>query len=593
MDAGKKKLRTVDKRHTQALEIELLRKELAEEKEARQALEAKVDSLLQGLKDSRDMYQRDVNRLQVENRDLKEKLEKAEKTIEWFRKQKFGGTDEPLPEGCVVELEFNEPGCSKANEPSARESNEPDWSKLNDRKSLQFNEPGARAANEPKAAGRPKGQQEGSKGHGRTNRDNVPVSETLKLEILGGCFCKRCGKKYAELPQTDNSELVELLVWVHRILYRRLRYAPQCGCDGNKIETAPPPPRLYPRTTIGNSLWVYLSVQKFLHGVPTNRTLKALSLAGLPLAHGTIVGGFRIIEELLKPLYDAICEHCQGGDFWNADETTWRVFDAEKIKWWLWLIASTDCVVYILDQSRSQDIPQEFFGGAVGTLMTDRLASYKSLPEAIKKAWCWIHQRRDIYKLYLGVPALKHWAQEWLVAIAELFVLENERDVLWRQGRTVGAVWETAQKRLEDHVIALKERWETELQQPKLHKLKKQALNSFKRHWQGLTVFLTDPRIPLHNNRAERLIRGAVVLRKNSFGSGVQWSGNLTAKLLTLFHTWLINGLNPDALLLDYFNACSKTPGKPPPDITEFLPWSMSEERKREFALPPGYQKPG
>jgi len=593
MDAGKKKLRSLNKRHTQALEIELLRKELAEEKEARRALEAKVESLLQGLKDTRDMYQREVNRLQVENRDLKEKLEKAEKTIEWFRKQKFGGTDEPLPEGCVIELEFNEPGSSKANEPSAKELNEPDCDKLNDRKSIRSNEPGAREANEPKAEGRPKGQQAGSSGHGRTNRDNVPVSETVKLEIPGGCCCKKCGKKYRALPETDNSELAELLVWVHRILYERVRYAPQCQCEGNKIETAPPPPRLYPRTTIGNSLWVYLSVQKFLHGVPTNRTLKGLSLAGLPLAHGTIVGGFKIIEELLTPLYEAIREHCQGGDFWNADETTWRVFDAEKIQWWLWLIASTDCAVYILDQSRSQDIPQEFFGGAVGTLMTDRLASYKSLPEAIKKAWCWIHQRRDIYKLYLGVPALKNWAQDWLVAIAELFVLENERHVLWRLGRAVGTVWETAQKRLEDHVQALKERWENELRLPKLHKMQKQALNSFKRHWDGLTVFLADPRVPLHNNRAERLVRGAVVLRKNSFGSGSQWSGNLTAKLLTLFQTWLINELNPDELLLDYFNVCSKTPGKPPPDITDFLPWSMSDERKRQFALPPGYQKPG
>src|SRR6185437_1120073 len=133
-----------------------------------------------------------------------------------------------------------------------------------------------------------------------------------------------------------------------------------------------------------------------------------------PLAHGTVAGGFRVINGLVEPLYDAIFKHCQGADFWNADETTWRIMDAEKIKWWLWMIASMDSVVYIIDPTRSKDVAVGFFGGSTGTLMTDRLASYKKLAEAIKKAWCWTHQRRDIFNIFLGVPALKEWSEEWL-----------------------------------------------------------------------------------------------------------------------------------------------------------------------------------
>jgi transposase len=95
------------------------------------------------------------------------------------------------------------------------------------------------------------------------------------------------------------------------------------------------------------------------------------------------------------------------------------------------------------------------------------------------------------------------------------------------------------------------------------------------------------------NNRAERLLRNAVVLRKGSYGSGAPWAGRLTAKVFSVFQTWLINGLDPQALLLDYFNECSKTPGKPPPNISQFLPWKMSEERKIKYALPQSYQRPG
>jgi len=104
---------------------------------------------------------------------------------------------------------------------------------------------------------------------------------------------------------------------------------------------------------------------------------------------------------------------------------------------------------------------------------------------------------------------------------------------------------------------------------------------------------LEDARIPLHNNRAERLIRQSVILRKNSYGSGAEWSGELAAKLFGLFQTWLINGLDPERLLLDYFDECSKTPGRAPPDVRQFLPWSMSEERKTHFQLPGSYSRPG
>lgn len=587
------KLRVVAATHTQAAEIVRLRVELETEKQARQALEDKIDRLLEGFRATERMYQKEIERRDVEIRDLKEKLEKAEKTISWLRKEKFGSKKEPLPDGLVVELEFNEPGSSKCNEPGAVDCTEPGASKWNEPKSLKLNEPLAREFNEPNGPTLPKGQQAGAPGHGRSKRDTVPVSDIQTLDIPGGCACASCGTPYVVLPEKDKSELAEMLVWVHRVLYERLRYAPQCGCKGNKIETAPPPPRLYPRTTVGNSLWLHLIVQKFLHGVPTNRTLKALSLSGLHLAHGTVIGGFKIIEGLLSPLYDEILTHCRGADFWNADETTWRVFDAQKIQWWHWLIASTDSVVYILDQSRSKAVPQAFFGGAAGTLLTDRLSSYKTLEEAIKKAWCWIHQRRDIYKLYIGVPTLKNWAKDWLIEIAQLFILENERNGLWRLGRKTGSAWETAQQALEEHVDSLKARWEAELKLPKLHKLQKQALRSLKNHWDGLTIFLSDPRIPLHNNRAERLIRAAVLLRKSCFGSGSEWSGHLTAKVLTVFQTWLVNGIDPEALLLDYLNECSKTPGKPPPDIRPFLPWTMSPERRQQFALPSGYQRPG
>jgi len=80
---------------------------------------------------------------------------------------------------------------------------------------------------------------------------------------------------------------------------------------------------------------VYLVVQKFLHGVPTNRTLKELSLYGFSLAEGTVTGGLKVIDGLLEKLQEEIVNHCRGADLWNADETTWHIFDSGTTKWWL------------------------------------------------------------------------------------------------------------------------------------------------------------------------------------------------------------------------------------------------------------------
>lgn len=508
-----------------------------------------------------DFLQREIRKLKLEVANLTEKLEEANKQLVWFRTNKFSRSSEKA-------------GAKPTT--SAKDSS--------DNKSTE----------EPESPDEKKkpGQQPGSKGPTRSDRSELDTAVKY-LDIPGGCACGKCGKSYRLMPRTEASPLTEFEAKVVRTVFQRCIYVSQCDCEGKKIVVADPPPKLYPRTEIGNSIWVRLVVQKFLNGIPTNRTLKELSLHGLHLASGTVTGGFKLINDLLAPLEEELINHCRGADLWNADETTWRVFSEGKKKWWLWLIASDDAVVYLLDPSRSKKVPTDFFAGSSGILMTDRLASYKALCESIRKAWCWVHQRRDILNIFNGIPQLKPWAKSWLQEIATLFVLNHKCFELWKQDQNRGPVWQKAVLALTLHVEKLQERWQKELQRPNLHKEQSKILRSMKRHWPGLTLFLEDPRIPLHNNRAERLIRTSVVLRKSSYGSGAPWAGHLAAKMFGLFQTWLINGLDPQALLLDYFNECSKTPGEPPPDVSQFLPWQMSQERKAKYALPDCYQRPG
>ncbi len=61
------------------------------------------------------------------------------------------------------------------------------------------------------AATRPRGQQKGSKGHGRTPRPDLPVVDEERDAAPEDKQCGVCGQAYDPLPQTEDSEIIEVL----------------------------------------------------------------------------------------------------------------------------------------------------------------------------------------------------------------------------------------------------------------------------------------------------------------------------------------------------------------------------------------------
>ncbi len=63
--------------------------------------------------------------------------------------------------------------------------------------------------------------------------------------------------------------------------------------------------------------------------------------------------------------------------------------------------------------------------------------------------------------------------------------------------------------------------------------------------WQGLTVFLEDPYVPLDNNRTERALRGLVIGRKNHYGSRSARGTEVAAIFYSLLESAILNDLEP------------------------------------------------
>ena len=245
---------------------------------------------------------------------------------------------------------------------------------------------------------------------------------------------------------------------------------------------------------------------------------------GLSLAAGTINDGLRRIEPLFTPLYEAILARHVQSAYFQADETRWKVFVEKAGKtghlWWLWLFAGEDSVVYVLDPSRSHDVPQSHFPDDVqGVMMVDRYSGYKAMQQVkegkLLLAFCWAHVRRDFVRVGKGYPELTAWALGWLGRIRELYRLNRER-----LQHSIGSdEFAAADATLRQHVAAMAAQRDVELAEDKLREPCRKVLVSLHEHWSGLTLFVDDPRIPLDNNYGERLIRNPAVGRKNYYGS--------------------------------------------------------------------------
>jgi transposase len=138
---------------------------------------------------------------------------------------------------------------------------------------------------------------------------------------------------------------------------------------------------------------------------------------------------------------------------------------------------------------------------------------------------------------------------------------------------------------LRQHVEQMAEQAKQELADPQLHPARKSVLTSLQEHWDGLTVFVEHHEVPMDNNAAERVERGPVVLRKNSYGSGAVWAGELAAMLFSVFQTLCLWNINPRAWLTAYLQACADRGGKAPQRLDDYLPWKMTEQKRKEWSL--------
>jgi len=438
---------------------------------------------------------------------------------------------------------------------------------------------------------RPRGRQPGQPAPQRRDYSHLPAREQFIDLPEAEQICPDCGLPLKACG-TEDSEQLEIEVIVYRRVIRRRRGQRTCGCPGPRTFTAPPAPKLIPKSLLGVSVWVEILLDKFASYRPTQRLLEQWRLLGLDLAAGTVTDGLQRLEPLVQPIMEALLKRNRQSHYKQADETRWLVFVEQQGKvgfgWWLWVFNSEDTVVYILDDSRSHQVPEDHYPPqAGGVLMVDRYSAYKAMLQVkngtLILVFCWAHVRRDFVRVGKGWPELKSWALELLRRIRDLY--------RWNRSRLAHPADPAPQAGLRQAVAAMRQQLDTELADPALRTPARKALTSMQEHWSGLTHFVDDPRIPMDNNLSERRLRGPALGRKNYYGSGAKWSGRLAATLFSILATLKLWQINPRLWLNWYLQSCAEAGSQAPTDVEPFLPWNLSQDLRAKLCMTSPEQK--
>ena len=446
---------------------------------------------------------------------------------------------------------------------------------------------------------RKRGQQRGAPGHGRTPRPALKEKEERKEPPPDALICSCCGEPYVANGERSSS-VIEIAVKAHIRRIVRPRYCRGCACPSSPPEAiAPPPVRLFARTPYGISVWARILYERFACFRPLRQVAAWMTDQGLAIAPGTLASSVRRFLPLFAPLAEAILAHQGEMAVRHGDETGWRIQELNEPgrsqRAWLWVSVTADAVYYIIDPSRGAEAAMKLFGSVKGTvfLVCDRYGAYirmaRELDGKVILCWCWIHQRRDFIECAAGQVKLRQWCEGWIERFASIVRLNKERLKHYDPARALERqtpAFDAAQAALKKAVDELFAQAEAELADLPAKARQGKALRSLLKHREGLSVFVDHPLVPMDNNFAERVLRRPVIGRRLSFGSDSEDGADLTAAMYSVFGTLALNGIDGLRWLEAWLEACAENGGQPPDDLTPWLPWTMSEERRREFMTP-------
>jgi transposase len=306
---------------------------------------------------------------------------------------------------------------------------------------------------------------------------------------------------------------------------------PRSWCSQCKKYVEPPVLDAMPGASIGHRV---VTLSAWLH-YGNGNTLSQISSVfnnhlHFQVSDGGFISAWHRMAEVLRPWYDQIGEEAKSSAVLNADETGWRVSGQTQ---WLWCFTTPTLTFYMIDRCRGAHVLLNFFNETfAGILVTDFWSSYNMVECAARQA-CLPHLLRELEKTDKCDPT-----DEWVGFRKKLKRILKDSLRLGRQRDEVGEAFRSRRRRLDLRVKAL-------TGQVSSNKNVNRIIKRLNRYEDALFTFLDHENVPPDNNRAEREIRPAVIIRKNSLANRSQNGADIQALLMSIYRTLKLRKLDP------------------------------------------------
>lgn len=396
-------------------------------------------------------------------------------------------------------------------------------------------------------------------------RGHGPTQQALPIQPLEHRFdrlpdCDVCGRTMGEMKgQFEESEEITVAEARYSIsIHRRQKY--RCSCN-SKVLTAPGPPKLIPGGRYSLEFAVHVAIAKYCDHLPLERQVRQMSRDALEVTSQTLWDQICALAEHLEPTWEALGRRILEEPVLHVDETGWRMMGAKAPRWTVWGLCAPEIAWYRFAHTKSTTMAERILGTYRGTLVVDGFAVYPKLQRdcdgQMAIAHCWAHVDRKFKDATDPAGSIA----EIRSLIAELYAIEREIEGPFPgDGAAQARRLERRQARA-GPVVAEIYRWATSLHGQRRSSFGK-AVRYLLKHWAGLKLFLEDPRIPLDNNPAERVLRGVVVGRKNYYGNRSKRGAKVAAIFYSLIETAKLRGVEPRAYLQDAGREAIEHPGR-------------------------------
>jgi transposase len=374
-------------------------------------------------------------------------------------------------------------------------------------------------------------------GEGTFAHRNAPSEKEIKeTRYIPLDVCPHCQGPVSNVHDQVNYQIDIPPIQVDTICFKtQVGYCNHCQCqvrssDPDQIGFAAGAAA----TCIGPNAKAFAADLKHRLGVPYAKICEIYeTIFGLKITPSALCQAGEGLAKQASPIYDAIVLALRECECVHGDETGWRI---NTLSAWLWTFTSRKLTVYTVDKTRSHDVILRVLGREFkGTLTSDCFKAYddKDLRDWLKQK-CLSHLIKDLKELEdTKSRGAVRFSRDLLKLFREAIALKQTKE------QYEAAAYQEQVAAFETHLDKLisVSRQLTDKENFKMAK----RLRLQRKH---LFTFLYQDQVEPTNNRAERSLRPAVIIRKTGGCNKTEGGAKTHAVLASLLVTAKQQGLN-------------------------------------------------